>query len=480
LRNRAEQFKLIIKRTSKYIMASHIPPIAAATGVSGSLPPSTPTYYVGNPDLLIPVQDAVAASSLAGRVTVLLDPAYKDELLFGRDWRVTLFDGSQLIPTNCLTELDSGYPYFALLPLSCKHIFANRVASGKGHGGSEAAQRMAIETASKAGIPFTMGRSSVEGGNCLLFHARDGSPRALVGVASVALTLLALEKQGYFEENSAELEAKKASISDVEEDFLRMSRNRAFLREFLPAYEEYLKLQHQKRAKEASDAYESLRVRFGGITGAKAKLLEPVAAADRESFRAEGTEIKAKWEMAKDLIARELKIPRECVAFIPQTRYHIDFEIFTNDEGQVFIHDESMAKAALDAYSPTRRETELFDGYKQSSNERIADAAIVKDETARAVAAIGCEPVFVPGCYEDKRNTQTLNFMNGLFFKDGTDSLFVTGLSGNDYLDECFTKPVCRHTAMKIISIDPRLMAKVLNSSHAGLHCYSWEHIKPS
>lgn len=454
-------------------------PFVSSSGSSAVATAPLTTYFIGVAHLVKVMNDIVKTSTLAGRVSILLDPICEKEghVTFGRDWRVALLDGTHLIPYS-LNEDDVWLPYKSLLPPQNKSIILDGISAGTGLGVEKKFHDVTVALSREQHIPVVEGRSCIEGGNCLLFTTKDGKPRALVGITSIALTLVALEKQGYFEEHKERLETKKASFTHVEKEYYRSAKNRNLAKEFMPYYMAVTAAKKARDTVAQAKIYVEMKEKFGGISGVTAEFLKDIEEdVEYLHYYLDALDIKAKWEMAQELIASELRIPLENIAFLPQLKYHIDFHVFANHEGQVFIHDESLAKAALyRCTATTKEEAELIEKYKETSAKKMKDALEWKDAVVKAIGAIGCEVVLVPGVFEDSEGVHPLNFMNALILQEGSDSVLITASSTLSSLNETFLSAIStRATALKVAGLDPRIMEDLLKSCTAGLHCISWE-----
>lgn len=185
------------------------------------------TLFIGTPQILPIINAAVESCSLKGRVKVELDPSSLNlgqEIVYGRDARLVLPNEELLIPYMLKgSVLDL---YYAYLPLSCKELMISESdCAGYGKGFSEEINRDSLLACSSMHLPFRQARSVLEGGNCLLFKGEDNHPRADIGYGSISLTLIALDEQGYFEENDKEIKEIQEAIEETPFDFFQMAKN---------------------------------------------------------------------------------------------------------------------------------------------------------------------------------------------------------------------------------------------------------------
>jgi hypothetical protein len=154
---------------------------------------------VGNREVSQHLSDLV--HQCGSSLKIEADPNVKEgvaDLAFGRDCRIVRLDGSYLFP-YCIKmkKLLLDVRFKALLPSSSQHIIPDWNELGYGTGVELGSVKKAIQDAQINGISFTQGMSSIEGGNCHLF-IKDGTPKAIVGIHSVLLSLIGLNEQKYF------------------------------------------------------------------------------------------------------------------------------------------------------------------------------------------------------------------------------------------------------------------------------------------
>ena len=162
--------------------------IPLPSGASSSLQ----KIYVGNDKVFEVFKAAIGRiPSLREKVEVLFDPLTTEmgsHAVFGRDLRVTLLDGSELIPYRLKQEIikermQSWFPLRELI---------DDVSFRTGFGFHREFEGKALEAAAREGIACIEGKTTIEGGNCFLFQGPDGQPKGIVGINSLITTQLSL------------------------------------------------------------------------------------------------------------------------------------------------------------------------------------------------------------------------------------------------------------------------------------------------
>lgn len=112
------------------------------------------TLFVGNHDVAGLLKSTFKEHDI-NAISIEPDPQLQENgTLFGRDWRVVRHDGSHLIPySNGISHLGCG--------------FERRM------------QIQALDTCKKHRIPYQLGKTMIEGGNCKLFIGKDGTRKAI-------------------------------------------------------------------------------------------------------------------------------------------------------------------------------------------------------------------------------------------------------------------------------------------------------------
>lgn len=270
-----------------------------------SLPPRVATQtpfvlpkeiFVGNPLVRTALQGKLEEIFAGAAPQAIRDPFAdgKNLYIFGRDWRVILNDGTHLIPNSSIDLSSLNQKIRALLPLFQKDLilFGGRLF---GTGFERENNEKAVSFAEKKQIVFKVGKSCVEGGNCFLFTGVDGSPKAIVGIISILITMLSAKEQSSVEE----------AIPD--NDWIRRARN----------------LENLEKECEF--------------------FLSSPTVDDCTIYHQRARQLYANFQNAKKIIAEELRLPLKDIAFVHQSTFHIDFDLCVI-QGEVFLHnDESIA-----------------------------------------------------------------------------------------------------------------------------------------
>ncbi|MBM3207726.1 MAG: hypothetical protein FJZ57_03865 [Chlamydiae bacterium] len=431
------------------------------------------TLFLGAQQLLIPLREQLDRSQLSGKWIVELDPMYNEaEVIFGRDFRVIRHDGSHLLP-SMLCEKNLDFKFLAYLPINCRQIAQYFHRAGYGKGFSEEYIDKKEKVAKDLGLSHEVGRSVLEGGNCLIFKNAEGQQRSIVGLSSVSLTLINLEDSGYFLENSERIAILQSTIDMPSEDFLRMAKNKNLLEEFLPLYDEMLE-NRSKNPTKFMELQTVIRQRFGGITGVKMEMMAPISSSDIPTYKDKAKELQAKWSISQEVIAEDLQLPLDSIGFIPQLDFHIDLSIFVAPGGKVFIHDEEQVLSLL----PERSKNKQIESYRKQSESQYLINRKWKLSCADEIVKLGGEPIFVPGKLEGFANSSIhpINLMNAVLLDDESRSLVITAQSGVETIDQIFSQLVTGNIpSCELLFLDERLMSTLLRETSAGLHCITWE-----
>jgi hypothetical protein len=452
---------------------------------------SSQKIYVGNDRVFEVFSRAIASiAPLRETVEVLLDPLATEmrcHAVFGRDLRVTLLDGSHLIPYPLKQEIlkdrmQSWFPRRELI---------DDVSFTTGFGFHHEFKGKALEAVAKEEIPHTQAKTTIEGGNCFVFQGQEGRPKAIIGINSLIITILSLEEQDYFTLNSEDLRARVSTIASASDEFILMARDRslfetkAALEDDLMELHEKCKTDYAYSARHA-ETYRILRSEYGSTSPYRAALRRPLSEADRASFTDLAKELQAKWEMAKELVATELKIPfekgrvDESVAVIFQNDFHIDLEMFVSPKGKVFINDEPLVhETCLSTASEVRASDSYFlRPYIENSKERLEASAQIKELNRAILARIGEVVAYVPGSFHTDRG-MPVNFMNGIPLQEGGRSYFITFGAGDrqritDSFQRSFEASVAFEAPdLQLIFLDN--VCDLFQKTGGGLHCMTWE-----
>ncbi len=418
------------------------------------LPP--PTIVVGDPRIASLFFQII--QHYDSPTSVEIDPAASgDEPIFARDYgviglgpRLTRFLPHPIDPIG-----ENGTEYLfqsefkALLPESSDFFIRNSKESGLGFGFSGEELARAVSYMQEHHLPHHQMRSTVEGGNCFVFQKED-QPLAIVGSHSVALTLLGLEGQEYFAlpENRARLQSLIDSIPSPSDEGLRKARNMAlFARQKSWSERAEFFATHRGEITPEEDQkiltqLEAERTEPGGTGEYLNLLLAPLSEEDRIRYREEGITWDAKENLAHLVIAEDLMVSLEHIAFIPQKHFHIDMDMFVSPDGEKIYLDEGAA------------------------NPSVIDA----------LEKIGCRVIVVPGVHTV--GTESVNFMNGIFISTPSGPLFVTNGTQNDeqsmQIRNIFVQAIAQSNAeFRVHFFDET--QKILTDLQGGIHCLTWE-----
>jgi hypothetical protein len=466
-----------------------------ATSISHVAPPTetfTPsTLYVGNPEVCERLAAKAAEVGLS-RLKINLDPHVEDArtLIFGRDWRVTLLDGSHLIPFATDDPVLS-MMMKAILPFPSSH-FVRSIYQSCGEGLTTDHQAKAIAACERLGIPHKIGKTAIEGGNCKLFLGRDGKPRAIVGINSLMLSYLALEKQGYFATHGEEIGKLAESIETPFESSLLAVRNRELSRARIEVHAKISDVQNKQRNpsltleerkglnEQFARLHEELRA-LGTTLAYQDALQAPLSEEDRLRYKDQAIHFQACLECTKQVIAEELKVPLEQTAFVHQYSFHIDLDLLVTPEGDVLFHDERPMSAHLEE-ELTRargRSVESFHKYLAGSLARRDSIRTINDHNTPILASIGCKAIPIGGLCQGE-GEMTANFMNGVyivepsskayFFTNGAESKHAGAMA----LFKETMERASPSTQVVFLAEGERLFSEILTSNKGGLHCLTW------
>ncbi|MBS0603416.1 MAG: hypothetical protein JSS60_00090 [Verrucomicrobia bacterium] len=427
------------------------------SGVAGGLPP------------VVMVGDARISAIIAEALTKLNVPVETDplcatiqgEYVFGRDSRVILADGTQLIPYPIQDPLLEGR-FKALLPESSNHMITS-MGVGYGKGFSKENVEAAHSSAQALHIPAIQASCCIEGGNC--FITQSG---AIVGVHSVVLSLIALEEQGCFQEEEIQRKAREIEFPDPR--FLRMARNSALYAEKRPFDEKLL------CARGYSPVRDEISKRWGGETGFRSLMASPLAESAGQKYCAAAKILQAKWELTLNSMAKELGVSNDKLAIVDQNEFHIDMEMALGPDDLLFVHDANGANTLLESLTERARRagTQAFSYYNkfhQSSIKNCAREFKTTQKNLPKLTSLGLRVITLPASYSCE--TEKVNFINGLFIKTKEGSIFLTNGAcrrANVFVEE-FTNSL-RGYKIQPIFFDE--LQEVLTRNHGGLHCLTW------
>lgn len=438
--------------------------------------PSSEKYtliLVGHPKVKDFLDDKIRKQKIQALLTT-------DTILWSRDCRVILPDDTHLIPALFLQNSPKHIDYFHhLLPKKMLHFWKEN-AGFMGRGPSPEYREAAIVGAKQLDLSYKTGLSCIEGGNCRIFTASDGQPKAIVGYNSVLLTLMCLQDRLYFAKNAEQLKAHKRELrkEPIDPDLIRIGRN----------YHSFLSgKKNCPIEKDPKDPQNPL-------------------------WQSCAREVGGMLRMAKEQIAEDLKIPLERIAFVFQEQFHIDLELFpvSSPTGDlVFLHDEELmfkVQQEIPKVPFLAVKTLPYTLSHFSINQEIVAHNI------QELAKISCKAIRVPGALSayfhqgetisysymiqnwmkdeyhfflkhsdsiqiDRTLLQNriVNFMNGLYFSEPSP-YFITSAppKGNlviDTLIKAFKKAVREAYSDLKISFIREVVPNYLIHSSGGLHC---------
>jgi len=392
---------------------------------------------------------------------------------YGRDDRVVGLNQIHLLPFSLDTSL-LWHLFIALLPSSDKAVIISRDPKLCGNGMNMENARDALASAKNHCVPYRQMRCCIEGGNCYVFRDSRENPKAIIGIRSLHLTIIGLEQQGYFTAHEGDLTALAASISSPSVEAVRIARNMHLYASFTTwetawkirceAVQHALLDKHDEHYCEAV-RQASLDEQFMEEQRYKESLIAPITPQDTISYSTEARKWDAKYLLAKRVISEDIGVPVENIAFVLQSDFHIDMEMFVAPDG-----------------------------------ERVGvDSASYQAPLISALAQIGCIAVPLPGIVHRKLEyhhegddyvlnenciDKDINFMNGYFIPTPTGHLFVTNgvLPKFEKMAVAFQEIFrCTFPDIEVVFLDP-MMQEILTRCSAGIHCFTWEkptYVKP-
>lgn len=409
---------------------------------------SQPTFMVGNP--MIAQQFSQLILKGGSTACVEKDPLAEqdDDHVFGRDSRVIGLNKVHLLPYPIKDPLLEGY-FKALLPSSANSLVESTVKVGFAKGFTNENVKSALLYAKNHHLPYRQMLSCLEGGNSYVFFDSDDLPKAIVGIFSLILTVIGLEEQGYFVEHSGALHKLSGSITAPSDDAVRAARNmclyytprRDFDSRFAAYREQRQKMDLTKSMQLHKSFMEELRKTWTSETAYRKLLTAPIKGEDRINYFKQACVWEAKITLARQAIADDLHVPVENIAFVPQTHFHIDMEMFVAPNGK-------------DVY---------------------VDKASFQPAVTTSLKSIGCTVVSLPGVCEGP--SDSINFMNGVFVSTSSGALFVTNGVRRQHgpLLELFQRTLLSTNPSFRIDFLNETMQDVLTRKSGGIHCLTWE-----
>lgn len=410
-----------------------------------------------------------------------------EDLRWPRDARVCLPNRMHLIPAHIKNRPRDYIQFFyRLLPDAMLHLYWDKL-NITGQGITKAFREKAIETATQNAISYKEAKSCIEGGNCYIFKSCDGSPKAIIGQASLILSFISLYNQEYFCKPKYQSRFALPIPPEAQsEDLVRIAKNLYFFvmskKVPLPNYE------------------------LGDFVDKKdVEAWTPLARLTYHMF-----------ELTKEKMSRELQIPLDRIAFVLQETFHIDMELFPipnrqTGEDLVFLHDEQQMfeiQEKIDCQKMPFIEKTL-----KYSKDRLGPSQFLLEENTKALEKIGCRAVPVPGVLtalyhegEDYSssyvsshwtskfyNTEAearsfdseilegvtlpcmLNFMNGIFLETQTPRFITTGVRQTP-MTSLFKQAFCQKMAeaypqLTILFLEEERLSKLLTERGGGVRC---------
>ncbi|MDP1608561.1 MAG: hypothetical protein Q8L98_04515 [Chlamydiales bacterium] len=433
-----------------------------------------------NEEIANALQNAIHSSAFP--VEVIIDQT----IPWPRDCHVFLPTQAHLIPAPFDTNSqDNHNMFFGLLPEPMLHFYENSL-SYMGRGGSTKSRDGAEKIAKKYHVSYKKGKTCIEGGNCLIFKGSDGQPKALVGYTSLILSLISLNNQNYFEEKNKEISHFIATYQEKpSEDLFRVARNFFLLK----------RKQENTPTAYVNDYAKEILVAHNVPQTVEAMIF-----------------------LTKEKIAEELQIKSERIAYIYQTSFHIDMEVFAGPNDIIFMHNERKMLNVQQQIG-TRKMPFLDRTINYATKNGPRDEQLFELNT-KIIQAIGCTTVPVPGVlsahysagdilsyshisslwedsstpFEEEEDLEVvtertslpiINFMNGLFFDSSPPHFITAGFPDNDYplakpFVEAFCKKVRKACPSLQISFINTLSADFLAGNYGSIHCLTTSIQEPS
>jgi hypothetical protein len=387
---------------------------------------------------------------------------------FGRDTKVGLLDGTQLIPSELIMSEYRTEVARSMIPGAMAH-FMDESESLSGKGFVPAYRKTTKVKAEKNRKKWKSAKSCIEGGNCHLFIGSDGKPKAVIGHLSLILSYLALDQQGYFEEREEQIsQAAKHNLQLSDPELCRITRNfQLALNSSAIAAEE--DTQEFETPTDLPQPYPTTD-----------ELLSPAIGLEHQQKAAE---LRLRLQLVQEKIAAELNLPQDAIAYLWQTDFHIDKEIFPATENVVYMHSDQLAIDLIKKWLPqaTEKDRKILESYYANAVERDKKSKKMIEYNAKQVQSIGCRLIPIAGIFEGEREGDHLNFMNGLFFNDRERPFFITNGCMNTPLTEAikrsFLETIQHHTPqLKVLFANDgtSVLSDYLWESNAGLRCLTY------
>lgn len=430
--------------------------------VTGPLPKKTKeTWIVGNQQISSILKKVLQETS----IHIETDSKASEDshnLIFCKDWMLQRPDGSLLLPFPIKDPLLE-YRFHSLLPPSSKHFLSSREV-GYGTSFSPEMHEAALNLSKDRGFQTRQGTTCVESGNCFYLS----SQHAVIGCHSVALSLIALEEQEAFDFSRISIEEP----SILPEDFIRLARN----------YQRHEQIaQRVKKANpstvdEACSAFNSIvKEEFGGMTQYKTSLIstKDLDPKTKQALIPKAIELFKKFKITQDVIAKELQVSE--VTSVLQYKFHIDMEICISPDRTILLHDEKKGLELLNTLyrGANPRLRVIFDKYIGNAKSREEQRSQIVDEIEKEFTQNNLSVHRVFGAFESS-GEDTINFMNGLFYYQDDNSIFLTNGVKQRYnmiQDEFQSIFTSLFPKTKIHFIDGDIMQEVLTKHYGGISC---------
>lgn len=367
---------------------------------------------------------------------------FKGKTAWARDNRVIRHDDTHLVPYPL--ELSNLQEYLYLFCL-INHIpnpegFYELEPFGRGPQFIDEAHQYANRLAHS--IYFS--KCLLEGGNVILFTDKEGNQKAIIGTHSIALSLIALEKENGFEE------FEDLGESPVNESFLIKARNIDLL---------------EKRVSQDLDEKQFIERISEPLTEKERKDLHLIQAAKT---------LEMKWFITQQIIADELNIPVENIAFIDQENFHIDMDTLVVED-TVFVYDgiETIKVLATLLAMPIYKDNPTLLEYQKFARQSDQLYFSLNNKNRLEFEKIGLKMIPVAGRFETKEPSfpdhPTLNFLNGLLLPTQKPKEKIYAIAPSPYpeLFESFIEVIHRSIPAGII-IRPLSIQLIQRSAKGG------------
>ncbi|MCE2981975.1 MAG: hypothetical protein LW832_00270 [Parachlamydia sp.] len=396
------------------------------------------------------------------------------DLLFVRDHAVVCLDGSWLVPYSFKSD-ELGIQFKALQPLSLNGAgFVNLLSSdGYGTGFELVNYERTFERAKIMSAPIRSSICAIEGGNCYLFNNAQGQPTALIGLNSLLLTLLAMDEQGLFKK--LEVDPSKSPT----EHALQMAKNWRLYESICPFSQQLKKIKAEEQllmqnyscnairikelCLEKGRLHSELQSRELTLSHLKSKFQTPVNSMEKEGLLHEARLFDQKIALAKKAISDDLKLPEERIAYLEQSRFHLDMELFIG-QNTVFMHSEELSLKVMG-------KNRSMKGFADAAQKRLPANKAAIQANCQEIKRLGLSCVHLPGIYQCHQKN-TINFMNGIFVRP---DLFLT----NDPINGGWAKEAFLETAnnyhFDVEFVGKGILESILTHNNSGLHCLTRE-----